>query len=167
MEALAGAVVRATQAQAGKYLTFQLGPEIYGIPILKVQEIIGLMNITPVPRTPAFMRGIINLRGKIIPVVDLRAKFCLERHADTERTCIIVVEVARGNGRVVMGVIVDEVSEVLDIALGQLEPTPSFGAGDELDFITGIGKVGQKVVMLLDMDGLFTGDEMAGLAAQS
>ena len=150
----------AAKAQAGKYLTFQLGAEVYGIEILKVQEIIGLMNVTHVPRTPAFVRGVVNLRGKVIPVVDLRLKFELEQLADTERTCIVVVQVARRDSRVTMGIIVDEVSEVLDIRSEQLEPAPTFGSAIDTDFILGIGKVGQKVVMLLDMDRVLSGDEV-------
>jgi purine-binding chemotaxis protein CheW len=104
------------EALAGKYLTFRLAAEEYGLEILKVQEIIGIMKVTRVPRAPAFVRGVINLRGKVIPVVDLRLKFSLEGQADTEKTCVIVVQVAHGEGaRVIMGIIVDEVSEVLNI----------------------------------------------------
>jgi purine-binding chemotaxis protein CheW len=147
-------------AQAGKYLTFQLGAEIYGIAILKVQEIIGLINVTHVPRTPPFVRGVVNLRGKVIPVADLRLKFQLKSLADTERTCIVVVQVARGDNWVTMGVIVDEVSEVLDITQDQLEPSPSFGSAVDTDFILGIGKIGQKVVMLLDLDKVLNGDDV-------
>jgi len=156
-------------AKAGKYLTFQLGIEVFGLEILKVQEINGLMNVTPVPRTPPFVRGVINLRGKVIPVVDLRLKFGMEEHPDTEHTCIIVVQVRRIDSQVTMGIIVDEVSEVLDIKAEQLEPAPSFGASVQTDFILGMGKVGQKVVMLLDVDRVLSSDEtglLDGMASQ-
>ena len=151
----------ALAAQAGKYLTFQLGGEVYGLEILKVQEIIGMMNVTRVPRTPDFVRGVINLRGKIIPVVDLRMKFDLERPPDTEKTCIVVVQVVRGEQEITMGVIVDEVSEVLDVAADQIEPPPSFGPAVRTDFILAMGKIGRKVVMLLDVDRVLSSGEFA------
>lgn len=151
-------------AEAGKYLTFQLGAEVYGIEILKVQEIIGLMNVTHVPRTPPFVRGVINLRGKVIPVVDLRVKFGLEAHDDTERTCIIVVQVACEDQRVTMGILVDEVSEVLYIDNSQIEPPPSLGVTVDTNFILGMGKVGEKVVMLLGVDRVLSADEIASTA---
>jgi len=145
---------------AGKYLTFQLGGEIYGLEILKVQEIIGMMKVTHLPRTPDFIRGVINLRGKVIPVLDLRIKFGMQAKEDTDRTCIIVVQIMRNGQRVTMGTIVDEVSEVLDIGAEQIEPPPSFGASVDTDFIFGVGKVGQKVIMLLDVDKVLCGREM-------
>lgn len=148
-------------AHEGKYLTFQLGAEVYGLQILKVQEIMGMMNVTHVPKTPAFVRGVVNLRGKVIPVVDLRLKFGMEGHEDTERTCVIVVQVARNGQQIIMGLIVDEVSEVVDIAGSHIEPPPSFGATVDTDFILGLGKVGQKVVMLLDVDRVLSGEETA------
>ena len=147
-------------ATAGKYLTFKLGTEAYGIGILKVQEIIGMMAVTHVPRIPEFIRGVINLRGKVIPVVDLRLKFGLEGHEDTERTCIIVVQVARDEDRVTMGVIVDEVSEVLYIESSQIEPPPAFDSTVHTDFLLGMGKVGDKVVMLLDVDKVLSREEV-------
>ena len=146
--------------RAGKYLTFSLGGEIYGLEILKVQEIIGMMSVTRVPRTPEFIRGVINLRGKVIPVVDLRIKFGLDYQEDTEKTVIIVVQVTRGDSQVTMGTIVDEVSEVMDISGSQIEPPPSLGTGVETDFILGMGKIGDKVVMLLDVDRVLTGGEV-------
>lgn len=152
-------------AKAGKYLTFQLGKEIYGIEILKVQEIIGMMPVTHVPRTPEFVRGVINLRGKVIPVIELRRKFGLEGTADTERTCIVVVQVTWAAGTVTMGLLVDEVSEVLNVTGDQIEPAPSFGPAVDTDFILGMGKVGQKVVMLLDVDRVLAADEVATVAA--
>ncbi len=146
--------------KAGKYLTFALGGEIYGLEILKVQEIIGMMSVTRVPRTPEFIRGVINLRGKVIPVVDLRIKFGLESKDDTEKTVIIVVQVIRESQKVTMGTIVDEVSEVMDIEAGQIEPPPELGAEVDTDFILGMGKIADKVVMLLDVDKVLTGGEM-------
>ncbi len=145
----------------GKYLTFQLGGEVYGLEILKVQEIIGIMTVTRVPRTPEFVRGVINLRGQVIPVIDLRLKFGMESKEDTEKTCIIVVQIARAGQQVTMGIIVDEVSEVLDIGAEQIEDPPSFGTSVDTDFILGMGKVAQKVVMLLDADKVLSGGEIA------
>lgn len=146
--------------RAGKYLTFELGGEIYGLEILKVQEIIGIMTVTRVPRTPDFVRGVINLRGKVIPVVDLRIKFGLDSIDDTERTCIIVVQVSQEDNIITMGIIVDEVSEVLDIAANQIEAAPEFGHQIETNFILGMGKVEKKVVMLLDVDKVLSGGEI-------
>ena len=171
VEMTAQAEVRATQiadaderqdlddalGRAGKYLTFKLAEEEYGLEILKVREIIGLMDITSVPRTPGFIRGVINLRGKVIPVVDLRTKFGMETHQDTDETCIIVVDVASDENADMMGILVDTVSEVLDIAVSEIEDTPTFGASVDMDFILGIGKVNGQVKILLDIDKVLTG----------
>lgn len=152
--------------KAGKYLTFDLASEEYGIEILKVQEIIGLMPVTRVPRTPEFIRGVINLRGKVISVVDLRLKFGLDAKEDTRRTSIIVVQVKRAGGhQVTIGLIVDDVYEVIDIAAEAIEPTPEFGANIDTNFILGVGKINQKVVMLLDVDKVLSGGEV-GLVDQ-
>lgn len=148
---------------AGKYLTFQLGREVFGLQILKVQEIIGILPITRVPKTPSFMRGVINLRGKVIPVIELRSKFGLESLADNERTCIVVVQVMCANTNMIMGLLVDEVSEVLNVTTEQIEPPPTFGAGSGTDFILGMGKIGHKVVMLLDVDKVLANDEFAAI----
>ncbi len=153
--------------RGGKFLTFQLEGEIFGLEILKVQEIMGLIAITRVPRTPHFIRGVINLRGKVIPVVDLRLKFGMPHKEDTDRSCIIVVQVLRNGSQVTMGTIVDEVSEVLDIQSEQIEHAPEFGSTVDTTFILGIGKVGQKVVLLLDVDKVLTVDEAETLAAIS
>ena len=158
---------RALVALAGKYLTFKLDVEEFGLEILKVQEIIKMMDITRVPRTPAFVRGVINLRGKVIPVVDLRLKFEMDAKQNTDKTCVIVVTVRRGSGAVVMGIIVDEVSEVLDVAGASIEPSPEFGAAVDTSFILGMGKVGERVVTLLDVDKVLSGDEVAAVAAVS
>ena len=148
-------------AIAGQYLTFELGEEVYGIEILKIQEIIGMMDITAVPKTPQYVRGVINLRGKVIPVIDLRLKFLMEGREDTSRTCIIVVQVTGEVKEVTTGILVDEVSEVLHVAAQQIEPAPSFGEGVHTEFILGMGKVADKVIMLLDVDKVLTGEELS------
>jgi purine-binding chemotaxis protein CheW len=137
---------------SGKYLTFQLCNQVYGIDVLKIQEIIGLMEITFVPKMPESLRGVVNLRGNIIPVVDLRRRFGMEEVPDTERTCVIVVQVEQDRVRMTCGIIIDEVSEVIDIGEDLIEPAPDFGSGIDTSFLTGIGKINQKVVMLLDVD---------------
>lgn len=159
-----GTAVMTMSARAGKYLTFKLGVEEFGLEILKVQEIIKMMDITRVPRTPDFVRGVINLRGKVIPVVDLRLKFSMEARETTEKTCVIVVQVAHASGSVTMGTIVDEVSEVLDIVGEQIEPAPEFGSTVDTAFILGMGKVGKRVVMLLDVDKVLSSGELAAVA---
>ena len=136
---------------AGKYLTFKLAGEEYGLEILKVKEIIGLMPITDVPRMPSYVRGVINLRGKVIPVVDLRTKFGMMTTEDTDETCIIVVDVAENDQSTQTGILVDTVSEVLDIVGEQIEESPSFGTAIDTDFIMGMGKIGQDVKILLDV----------------
>lgn len=145
----------------GKFLTFFLDTEGYGLEILKVHEIIGLLPITRVPRTPAFIRGVINLRGKVIPVVDLRLRFGLPPVAHTDQTCIIVVEV----GQIEMGIIVDRVSEVLNIGSHEIDQTPSFGVSVNTDFILGIGKAGNRVTILLDIARVLTSTENAAVAS--
>ncbi|MGE5381255.1 MAG: chemotaxis protein CheW [Methylocystaceae bacterium] len=144
-----------------KYLTFMLGDESYGIPILKVKEIIGMMTITKVPKMPGFMKGVINLRGKIIPVTDLRIKFGLEPQEYHDRTCIIVMEMENGTSKNLNGVVVDSVSEVLDISQENIEAPPNcYGSSQDQDFLTGLGKVRDKVIMLIDADKILTVDEM-------
>ncbi len=151
----------AVQNRAGKYLTFSLAGEEYGLEILKVREIIGLMCITAVPRTPNFVKGVINLRGKVIPVMDLRLKFGLTEGERTDETCIIVVNV----GNVEMGIIVDKVSEVMDIRAEDIEDTPSFGTSVDTDFILGMGKAKGKVTILLDISKVLSGTELEEVAA--
>ncbi len=150
---------------AGKYLTFRLAEEEYGIEILKVQEIIKMMDITKVPRMPDFVRGVINLRGKVIPVVDLRLKFGMEAKETTEKTCVVVVQLQGTVSKITMGAIVDEVSEVLDISADQIEPPPEFGTSVDTAFILGMGKVGKKVIMLLDVDKVLSTKEIAALSS--
>ena len=150
MEAQAHVMTEA--AREGKFLTFSLAGEEYGIGILKVREIIGMMTVTPVPQTPEFVKGVINLRGKVIPVIDLRLRFGLEASAYTERTCIIVVEIDGDSGSVPMGIVVDAVSEVLNIRGADIEDTPTFGVQLNTDFILGMAKTGGEVKILLDID---------------
>lgn len=148
---------------AGKYLTFKLAEEEYGLEIIKVQEIIGLMPITKVPRVPGYMRGVINLRGRIIPTIDLRTKFGLERVEDTDKTCIIVVEVMSAKGKVNVGIIVDQVAEVLDVAANEIDHAPEFGTALNTDFILGVGIVKGSVKILLDIDKVLTTEEIAAV----
>ena len=145
----------------GKYLTFILADESYGIEILKVREIMGMLEITTIPRTPDFVKGVINLRGKVIPVIDLRLKFGMEEAEHTEETCIIVVNLAG----VEVGTIVDRVSEVLDVAGNDIENAPSFGANVNTDFILGIGKSDDKVTILLDVDKVFSDSDVDALTS--
>ena len=150
-------------AKEWKYLTFSLAGEEYGIGILKVKEIIVMMNITPVPQTPAFVKGVINLRGKVIPVVDLRLRFALEAAAYTERTCIIVVEVAGANGSIMMGIVVDAVSEVLNIRAADIENTPAFGVRLDTDFILGMAKAAGGIKILLDIDKVLSSEDLVAV----
>lgn len=154
MEQQTTAATKATD-RAGKYLTFCLGEEEYGLEILKVREIIGMMSITSVPRTPEFIKGVINLRGKVIPVIDLRLKFSMDEADHTDETCIIVVQV----GDVEVGVIVDRVSEVRDINESDIDDPPSFGTSVDASFILGMGKTGRgKVTILLDITRVLASD---------
>jgi len=140
------------KSKAGKYLTFKLASEEYGLEILKVREIIGLMNITPVPRAPEHIRGVINLRGKIIPVLDMRRLFGLEELPDTPETCIVVVDVDLQGKSVLMGTVVDAVLEVLSIREDEIENAPAFGENMDTRFILGVAKVKNNVKILLDID---------------
>ena len=149
----------ALHERAGKYLTFVLDQEEYGIEILKVREIIGLIDVTPVPQVPHYIKGVINLRGKVIPVADLRLKFGMEEKEYTEETCIIVLDV-RGK---LMGALVDTVSEVLDIGGEEIEPTPDFGTRLDTDYILGMGKIGDKVKILLDIDKVLSEDDLSAI----
>jgi len=144
----------------GKYLTFKLSGEEYGVEILKVREINGLMDITAVPRMPTYMKGVINLRGKVIPVIDLRLKFGLVEAEHTDQTCIIVVDVGQE-----VGIIVDTVSEVLDIPSANIEPPPTMGGGVDTSFILGMGKVGEAVKILLDINQVLTTDELCNVVS--
>ncbi len=146
---------RPAAAQGGKYLTFSLASEEYGLEILKVREIIGIMDITSIPQVPDYVKGVINLRGKVIPVVDLRLKFGLEPAPYTEQTCIVVVDVGS-----LVGVIVDTVQEVLDIDASQIDPPPPLGAAVNTSFILGMGKFKDDVKILLDIDKVLCSEEL-------
>jgi purine-binding chemotaxis protein CheW len=148
-----------TDRRAGKYLAFHLGAEEFGIPVLSVREIMGLQDITVVPQTPPHVRGVINLRGKVIPVIDLRLKFGLPSGEYGRRTSIIVVRL----GEVMMGVIVDGVSEVLNLTSAEIENTPDFGHGIETPYILGMAKTKGKVRMLLDIEQILTTQDITGL----
>jgi purine-binding chemotaxis protein CheW len=149
----------------GKYLTFSLAGEEYGIGILKVKEIIGIMAITTIPRMPSYVKGVINLRGKVIPVIDLRRKFAMSEAEYSERTCIIVVEINGEAGRLLIGIIVDSVSEVLNVKGADIEDTPAFGARLDTDYILGMAKIGGSVKILLDIDQVLGSEEMKMMSA--
>jgi len=155
--------VKTVSKREGKYLTFSLAEEEYGIGILKIKEIIGMMPVTTVPRTPDFVKGVINLRGKVIPVVDLRLRFGMEAIDYTERTCIIVVEIDSGSTTVQIGIVVDAVSEVLNIKGDDIEDTPTFGTRLNTDYISGMAKMEGGVKILLDINKVLSADEMAAL----
>src|SRR5579862_2457998 len=149
--------------RAGKYLTFRLGPEEFGVRVAKVREIMGVQDITAVPQTPSYLKGVINLRGKVIPVIDLRLKFGLPSIDYTQRTCIIVVQVKSGSALLPMGIVVDEVSEVITMAPGDIEDTPDFGANVSTTYILGMAKIKDKVKILLDINEVLTSQENHGL----
>ncbi len=144
--------VLALTEKEGKYLTFSLADHEYGVGILKIKEIIGMMPITPVPRAPGFVKGVINLRGKVIPVVDLRLRFSMEAKECTERTCIVVVELEGHAGPTMTGMVVDSVSEVLIIKGEEMEESPSFGSGVDTEYILGMAKTNGGVKIILDID---------------
>ena len=139
-----------------KYLTFYLAKEMYGIEILKVREIIGMMDITPVPQTPDFVKGLINLRGKVLAVIDLRTKFGFEETEYKNETCMIIVDLIEKQ----IGLIIDSVCEVVDIPTSVMEKTPSFGASINTDFIKGIGKIEKQVVILLNIEKVLSSEEL-------
>lgn len=140
---------------AGKHLTFVLGKECYGVPVIKVREIIRLCDITPVPKMPEYIKGVLNLRGKIIPVSDLRVKFKLASTKNTDLTCIVVVQISLPDSApATMGLIVDAVEEVVNLSPADIEPTPNFGGAVAADYILGIAKVKGTVKALLDIDAV-------------
>lgn len=163
---MAVATAETTIAREGKYLSFVLGSEEYGVEILRVQEIDSMLDITPVPRTPTYVRGVINLRGQVIPIVSLREYFRMAPAVDTEKTCVIVVQATYREAEITLGLVVDGVSEVLNIAGERIERAPAFGGGmEDADFITGMGRMEDRVVILLDIDQLLLGAELAGVLA--
>ena len=151
------------ESRGGKYLIFHLGEEEFGIQVQRVREIMGVLEITKVPQTPAHIKGVINLRGKVIPVVDLRLKFSMPEMEYTQRTCIIVVQVAGTHSPTLMGIVVDGVVEVLNIAGTDVEDTPSFGKEVEVPYVMGLAKLKGRVKILLDIDQVMTARELARL----
>ncbi|MFZ0591849.1 MAG: chemotaxis protein CheW [Bryobacteraceae bacterium] len=151
--------------RTGKYLIFQLGREEFGTRVLTVREIMGIQDITAVPHTPTYVKGVINLRGKVIPVIDLRLKFGLPEAEYTPRTCIIVVQVQHENSQVLMGTIVDGVAEVLNLGTADIEDTPDFGHGVATPYLLGMAKTKGKVKILLDIDQVLNTQELQGLNA--
>ncbi|HEX4232159.1 MAG TPA: chemotaxis protein CheW [Bryobacteraceae bacterium] len=151
--------------RAGKYLVFHLGTEEFGIQVLKVREIMGIQGITAVPQMPGYVKGVINLRGKVIPVVNLRLKFGMTEAEHTQRTCIIVVQLQGDTNSRLMGVIVDAVAEVLNLTASDIEDTPDFGPGVTTPYLLGMAKMKDKVKILLDIDEAMSSQELHGLEA--
>jgi purine-binding chemotaxis protein CheW len=156
--------VAQVDARAGKYLTFQLGNEEFGIRVLKVREIMGIQEITAVPQTPGHVKGVINLRGKVIPVIDLRLKFGLPQAEYGQRTCIIVAQVQGESGPMLMGIVVDGVSEVLNLTAAEIENTPDFGEESAGQYLLGMAKVKGRVKILLDIDQVLSGQDLRHLS---
>ena len=154
----------AVHEQQGQYLTFMLSGEVFAIGILSIKEIIEYGQLTEVPRMPEFIRGVINLRGAVVPVIDLGSRFGKNASAISRRTCIVIIEVIYEEEQHVVGVMVDAVNEVLDIAPSEIEAAPSFGAKIRADFIRGMGKVDGKFVIILDVDHVLSMDELSSLA---
>jgi purine-binding chemotaxis protein CheW len=148
-----------------QYLTFTLGEEMFAIGILAIREIIEYGNLTEVPMTPPFIRGVINLRGAVVPVIDLAVRFGRTAKETTKRTCIVIIETASGERHHQMGLVVDAVSEVLEIPAADIEPPPEFGARIRTDFIHGMGKVNGQFVVMLDVARILSLEEIAVVAA--
>ncbi|MDD5177004.1 MAG: chemotaxis protein CheW [Sterolibacterium sp.] len=161
--AIRDSILQAEEQQ--QYLTFLLGDEMFAIGILAIREIIEYGFLTEVPMTPPFIRGVINLRGAVVPVVDLAVRFGRQARDNTKRTCIVIVEIETAKGSQEMGVVVDAVSEVLEIPPGDIEPPPEFGARIRSDFIQGMGKIGGKFILLLDINRVLLVDEVAVAAS--
>jgi purine-binding chemotaxis protein CheW len=159
----ANAASQKVDRRAGKYLTFQLGNEEFAVQVLRVREIMGIQEITAVPQTPDYVKGVINLRGKVIPVVDLRLKFGLPEIAYTQRTCIIVAQIEARGAKLMIGIIVDCVSEVLTMQASDIEDTPDFGSGVETPYLLGMAKIKGKVKILLDIDMVLSAQEVMSL----
>lgn len=160
---MAISVLTPTDTRQGKYLIFNLGEEEFGIQVQRVREIMGVQDVTQVPQTPPHVKGVINLRGKVIPVVDLRLKFNMEPKEYTHRTCIIVTQVSGPRGSMLMGIVVDGVVEVSNVAAADVEDTPSFGSEAEVGYVMGLAKLKGKVKILLDIDQVMSARELARL----
>jgi purine-binding chemotaxis protein CheW len=150
-----------------QYLTFTLGDEMFAIGILSIREIIEYGNLTEVPMTPPFIRGVINLRGAVVPVIDLSIRFGRQPRETTRRTCVVIIEVETEKGHQEMGIVVDAVSEVLEIPAAEIEPPPEFGTRIRNDFIAGMGKVNGNFVVLLDVSRVLSMEEVAVVAAMA
>lgn len=164
---ITGDASREAAVDTKKFLTFTLKDEEYGIHILKVREIIGFMEVTPVPQTPEFVKGVVNLRGKVIPVINLRSRFGMEETEVTDETCIIVVEVEftteEDSETIQMGIVVDTVQEVQDIPRDNIDPAPNFGGEIDTEYIEGMGKIEENVIILLDINRVLTDEELVAL----
>lgn len=154
------------ELQVGKHLIFQLEKRNYGIPILTVNEIIGIMNIIPMPKSPDFVKGIINLRGKIIPVIDLRSKFGMPNKDYDSQTCIIIVNIHIENETKQVGIVVDIVSEVVDIPLSEMEKPPKYTAQSNNDCLSGIGKIKEQVILILNIEKIINTEEIIELLSK-
>ncbi len=164
MTAVVTEKLAAVDPRAGKYLTFSLGGEEFAIRVLKVREIIGIHDITAVPQTPAYIKGVINLRGRVLPVVDLRLKFGMPAREYTSRTCTIVVQVESASGMTMQtGVVVDDVSEVVNLSAADIEPAPNFGDGMSTPYILGLAKVKDRVKILLEIDQVLRDNDLSRL----
>ena len=152
--------VKVMADKEGKYLTFSLAGEEYGIGILKIKEIIGMLPITSVPQTPEYIKGVINLRGKVVPVMDLRVRFGITAIEYTDRTCIIVVELAGQDGTVTVGIVVDSVSEVINIKVDEIQETPNFGIELDTDYILGLAKIEGSVKILLEIERVLGSEDV-------
>ncbi|MCG2577954.1 chemotaxis protein CheW [Dechloromonas sp. XY25] len=159
--AKAGGEPAQSAGEQHQYLTFTLGDDMFALGILAIREIIEYGQVTEVPMTPPFIRGVINLRGAVVPVVDLAVRFGRQSREITRRTCIVIVEVLSAKGRQEMGVVVDAVSEVLEIPEGDIEPAPEFGSRIRIDFIQGMGKVAGKFVVILDVNRVLSAEEVS------
>jgi purine-binding chemotaxis protein CheW len=148
-------------SETTQYLTYKLGEEVFALDIAKVREVLDFTTVTKVPRTPEFMRGVINLRGSVVPVVDLRLKFGMSRTEKTVNTCVIIVEVTVDGETTVLGALADSVQEVMDLGPGQIEPAPKIGTTVYHDFIKGMGKQDEHFVIILDIDKVFSVDELS------
>lgn len=150
-------------AETVQYLTFKLADEVFALDVAKVREILEITSITKVPQTPAFMRGVINLRGSVVPVIDMRLKFGMSPIEQTVNTCIIVVEINMDGDTIVLGALADSVQEVVEMEPDSIEPAPHIGTRLNTEFIKGMGKVDGRFVMILDIDRVFSSDELSNL----
>jgi len=148
-------------AESTQYLTFKLDDEVFAVDIAKVREVLDFTSVTKVPRTPEFMRGVINLRGSVVPVVDLRLKFGLSKTEKTVNTCIIITEVTVDNETTILGALADSVQEVIELESGQIEPAPKIGLRLKTEFIKGMGKQNERFLILLDIDKVFSTEDIA------